>query len=69
MICFSETYLDSSYLDDDSRLNLKDFTLIRADNLHNCKRGGVSIHFEEHLTVLAVSPLKWNECIVLEIII
>ena len=34
-ICFPETYLDSSYVDDDSRLNLKDFTLIRADNPHN----------------------------------
>ena len=45
MIFLSETYLDSSYADDDTRLNLKDFTLIRADNPHNCKRGGVSIFF------------------------
>ena len=39
MICLSETYLDPPYADDDIRLNLKDFTLIRADNAHNCKRG------------------------------
>ena len=32
MICLSETYLNSSYADDNTRLNLKDFTLIRADN-------------------------------------
>ena len=38
MICFSETYLDSTHDDDDPRFNLKDFTLIRADNSHNCKR-------------------------------
>ena len=38
MICLSETYLDSSYGDDDTRLNLKDFILIRADNPHNCKK-------------------------------
>ena len=41
MICLSKTYLDSSYADDDPRLNLKNFTLIREGNPHNCKRGGV----------------------------
>ena len=46
MICISESYLDSSYADDDPQLNLKDFTLIREDNLNNCKRGGVSIYFK-----------------------
>ena len=65
MICFSEIYLDSSYADDDTRLNLKDFTLIRTDNLHNWKRGGVSIYFNEHLAVHRVSPLNLNECLVL----
>ena len=39
MIRLSETYLDFSYADDDTRLYLKDFTLIRADNLRNCKGG------------------------------
>ena len=67
MIRLSETYLDSSYADDDTRLNLKVLTLIRADNLHNCKRGGVSIYFKEHLVVQIVSPLNLNECLVLEI--
>ena len=56
MICLSETYLDSSYAYDDTRLNLKNFTLIRADNPHNCKRGGVSIYFKEQLAVRPVSP-------------
>ena len=66
MICLSETYLDSSYAYDDAR-NLKDFTLITADNPHNCKRGGVSIYFKEHLAVRPVYPLNLNECLVLEI--
>ena len=69
MICLSETYLDSFYADDDTRLNLKDFTLIRAKNPHNCKRGGVSIYFKEHLAVRPVSPLNLNECLALEIYI
>ena len=66
-ICPSETYVDSSYADDDTWLNLKDFTLIRADNPHNCKKGGVSIYFNEHLAVCLISPLNVNECLVLEI--
>ena len=41
MMFFSETYLDSSYPDDDTRLNFKEFILIRADNPHNSKRGGL----------------------------
>ena len=57
MICLSETYLDPSYADDHAQLNLKDFTLIRADNPHNCKRGGVSIYFKGQLAVRPVSPL------------
>ena len=51
---------------DDTRLNLKDFTFIRADNPHNCKRGGV-IYFKEHLAIRPVSPLNLHECPVLEI--
>ena len=61
MICLSETYLDSSYAYDDTRLNLKDFILIRAVNPHNCKRGRVSIYFKEHLAVRPVSPSNLNE--------
>ena len=51
MLCSPKSYLDFFYADDDTRLNLKDFTLIRAYNPHNCKREGVSIYFEEHLAV------------------
>ena len=41
--------------------------MIRADNPHNCKKGGVSIYFKEHLAVCPISPLNLNECLVLEI--
>ena len=37
MIRISETYLDSCYADDDTRLNIEGFTLIRADSSYNCK--------------------------------
>ena len=64
MICLSETHLDSSYADDDTQRNLRDITLTRADNPHNCKRVGVSIYSKEHLAVLPVSSLNLNECLV-----
>ena len=67
MICLFETYWDSSYADDDTRLDVKDFTLIRANNPHNCKRGVVSISFKEHLALCPVSPLNLDECLVLQI--
>ena len=46
--------------------DLTDFSFIRADNVHNCKRW-FSIYFKEHLAVRPVSPLNLNECLVLEI--
>ena len=67
MTCLFETYLGSSYEEYDTRLNLKDSTLIIADNPHNCKGGGVSIYFKEHLAVRPVSLLNLDGCLVLEI--
>ena len=67
LICLSETNSDSSSAYDDTWLDLQDFTLIRADNAHNCNRGGVCIYFKEHFAVHTVSPLYLNECLVLEV--
>ena len=69
MIWISETYLDSCYADDDTRLNIEGFTLIRADSSHNCKTDWVSIYFKEHLAVHPVSSLNLNKCLTLEIYI
>ena len=67
-ICLSGTYLEFFHAIDDPLLNFKDFTLIRADNPHNWKRGGASICFKEHWTVCPVrtkssynlSLFHWN---------
>ena len=67
-ICLSGTYLDFFYVLYDPLVNFKDFTLIRADNPHNWKRGGASICFKEHWTVCPVrtkssynlSLFHWN---------
>ena len=57
MICLWKIYLESSYVYDGIRLNLIGFTLIRADNPHNCKKGGVNIY----LAVCPVRPPNLNE--------
>lgn len=38
MICISKTYLYSSFLDDDSRLNLPGYNVVRAVNPNNTKK-------------------------------
>ena len=43
LICISETFLDSDYPVDDSRLNLQGYTMIRSDHQSNTKRGGGSV--------------------------
>ena len=52
------------FLCSNTRLKLKDFTLIRADNPHNCKRGGMSIYLKEYLAFCPVSSLNsiWMSC-------
>ena len=65
MIGLCETCLVFSSADDDTRLNVKDFSLIRANNPHNCKRGGVSIYFTFGCSQR--NPLNLSECLVLEI--
>ena len=44
LICLSETFLDSSFLPDDPRLNLDGYNLILADIPNDIKRGGVCVY-------------------------
>ena len=41
VICLSETFLNTSYSSNDTRLHLHDYSLIRADHPSDLKRGGV----------------------------
>ena len=51
----SETYLDSSFPDDDPRLNLPRYYFLRAHNPNNPKRSGICVYFKELLTVRSVT--------------
>ena len=52
IICISETFLNSSHLNNDPTLKLQGYELIRSDHPSNTKRGGVCLYYKEHL------PLK-----------
>ena len=69
MIWISETYLDSSFPNDDPRLNLPGYNVVRADNPNNAKRGSVCVYFEESLAVHLVTSLCLKECLLLEVFI
>ena len=44
MIYLSETFLDSSHLTNDERLNMKGYKLVKADNPSESKKGTVGIY-------------------------
>ena len=68
VICVSETFLDSDYSNDDTRLSLQGYTMIRSDHPSNTKRGGVCIYYKEHLPFIRRNDINaLDECIVGEI--
>ena len=52
IICISETFLNSSHLNNDPTLKLQGYELIRSDHPSNTPRGGVCLYYKDHL------PLK-----------
>ena len=44
MVYISETFLDSSILTNDERLNMKGYKLVKADNSSESKKGDVGIY-------------------------
>ena len=68
LICLTETFLDSSYSNDDTRLQLAGYSLLRVDHPMNIKRGWVCIYYKEHLPLICkpnLTPL--DECLVCEL--
>lgn len=68
IVCLSETFLNSSLLDDDSRLGLDGYSLIRDDHPSDLKKGGVCIFYKNHLPLTRVSSITLlKECLVCEL--
>ena len=68
IIRLSETFLDSSLSDDDPRLSLKGYSLIRSDHPNNIKQGGVCIYYKNHLPLIPKPDMtQLTECLVCEL--
>ena len=52
IICLSETFLDSSYSNDDPKIQISGYSLLLADHPMNIKRGGVCIYYKEHIPLI-----------------
>ena len=65
--CLSETYLDSSISSNDGNLEEPGYTLVRADNPSNSKRGGVCIYYLNSLQLKVIDIQFLNECLNFEI--
>ena len=66
ILCFSETYLDSSIPCNDDNLELRGYNLVRADNPTNTERGGVCI-YHNSLPLKVIDIQFLNEWINFEI--
>ena len=70
IICVSETFLDSSISNDDERINIKGYNLLRADHPSIKKRGGVCMYYKEHLPIIKRDDFcTLKECLVTDIIV
>ena len=70
MVCLSETFLDSTILDDDENIQINGYSLLRADHPNDIKRGGVCIYFKESLPLIRRNDsTNIKDCLVTEIIV
>ena len=63
IICFTETFLDSSVENDGDRISIPGYNLLHADHPGKTKRGGVCIYYKDHLCIVSymnVWSLSWK---------
>ena len=67
IICLTETFLDSSIDNDDDRISIPGYNLLRADHPSNTKRGGVCIYYKDHLPIIKrIDLCQLHECLITE---
>ena len=68
IICLSETFLDSTIAQNDGNINIKGYSLLRADHPGNSKRGGVCLYYKEYLPLIARNDISYMQgCLVTEL--
>ena len=53
ILCFTETFLDSSVENDGDRISIPEYNLLHADHPSKTKRGGVFIYYKDHLSIFS----------------
>ena len=53
ILCFTETFLDSSVENDGDRISIPEYNLLHADHPSKTKRGGVCIYYKDHLSIFS----------------
>ena len=69
VICLSETYLDSSILQNGGNLEVPGYNLVRSDNPSNKKRGGVCIYYKSYLPLRIIDINYLKECVRFELMV
>ena len=52
IVCLSETFLNSSIQNDDHKLKIHGYNLIRSDHPSDWKKGGICIYYKEHIPLI-----------------
>ena len=65
--CLSETYLDSTTPNDDDKLQIPGYTLIRSGHPSNTKLGGVCIYHKSSLPLRVINIGYLHECLSFEL--
>ena len=68
IVCLGETFLTSHIMDDDPRLAIEGYEILRSDHPSDSRRGGVCVFYKDHLSLVGRPELtSLDECLVCEI--
>ena len=68
IICLTKTFLNSSIPNDDNRITIDGYNLIRPDHPSDLKKVGVCIYYKEHIPLSLRDDINTlNNCLVKEI--
>ena len=64
---YQKTYLDSTIPNNDDKLQIPGYTLIRSDHSSNTKRGGVCRYYKSSLPLRVINIGYLHECLSFEL--
>ena len=68
IVCLSQTFLSSSIQNDDHKLKIDGYNLVRPDHPTDSKKGGIGIYYKEHIPLIRRDDLcTLDNCLITEI--